>query len=497
MYVPVVDQNQQPLMPTIPSRARRWIKSGKATPFWKKGVFCVRLNVDPSNRQTQPIAVGIDPGSQREGLTVKSEGHTYLNIQAEAVTWVKDHVETRRNMRRFRRYRKTPCRANRKNRARGDLPPSTKARWQWKLRLCRWLAKMFPISCVVVEDIKAWTKKGQRRWNGSFSPLEVGKQWFYAELEQMAPVETKQGYETKELRDASGLKKTKNKRAEVFEAHCVDSWVLANWYTGGHVMPDNTALLFVKPLRFHRRQLHVLQPSAGGMRKPYGGTRSLGFTRGSLVKHAKYGLAYVGGCSASGISLHRLTGGKDGGRLCRNAKPSDLKFLTYASWVTRSQERRSEPSSVAFRRQSPARNFYGEEERRLMRVYVAGRWADRESVAKVALTFEGRGFEVVSRWIKRPGETLPYHAYSEADYRQSAEADWLDLIRCDVFVLLNDPEPSPGGRHVETGLALAWKKRVMVVGPPSQNVFHYLPGVERFANIDEAIAALEEGQRWS
>jgi hypothetical protein len=68
-------------MPTTPSRAKRWIKSGKATPFWKKGVFCVRLNVEPSDTNRQPIAVGIDPGSKREAFTVKSQAHTYLNIQ--------------------------------------------------------------------------------------------------------------------------------------------------------------------------------------------------------------------------------------------------------------------------------------------------------------------------------------------------------------------------------------------------------------------------------
>jgi len=137
MFVPVVDRNQQPLMPTTPARARRWIKTGKATPFWRKGVFCVRLNVEPSDRKVQPIAVGIDPGSKKEGITVKSAAHTYLNIQVDAVTWVKEHVQQRRHMRQVRRYRKTLCRQSRPHRARGGLPPSTKARWQWKLRLVR------------------------------------------------------------------------------------------------------------------------------------------------------------------------------------------------------------------------------------------------------------------------------------------------------------------------------------------------------------------------
>ena len=331
MFVPVVDQDNQPLMPTKPSRARWWIKEGKATPFWKRGVFCVRLNKEPSERAMQPIAVGIDPGSKKEGFTVKSEAHTYLNIQADAVTWVKDVVEVRRNMRRARRFRKTPCRKHRYNRAKSPFPPSTKARWQWKLRLCWWLSKLFPIDCFVVEDIKATTKMG-RKWNHSFSPLQVGKQWFYDKLSTLARVEIKQGYETKELRDSAGLKKTKKKLAEIFEAHCVDSWVLANGWTGGHTQPDNKRLLCITPLRFHRRQLHRLQFSKGGVRKPYGGTLSHGFKRGSLVKHPKWGLAYVGGFLKDRISLHAVATGK---RLCQNAKPADCQFLTFNTWRTR------------------------------------------------------------------------------------------------------------------------------------------------------------------
>src|SRR5215469_206873 len=66
MFVPVVERNQQPLMPTTPARARRWVKTGKATPFWKGGVWCVRLNQEPSALKTQPIVVGIDPGSKKE-----------------------------------------------------------------------------------------------------------------------------------------------------------------------------------------------------------------------------------------------------------------------------------------------------------------------------------------------------------------------------------------------------------------------------------------------
>jgi RRXRR protein len=333
MFVPVVDPNQRPLMPTTPARARRWVKGGKATPFWNQGVFCVRLNEEPSGKSVQPIAVGIDPGSQKEGYSVVSAAHTYLNLQADAVGWVKDAMTTRRQKRRTRRGRKTPCRQPRANRLRNarKLPPSTKARWQWKLRLAHWLCSFYPISVFIVEDIKAVTK-GKRRWDRSFSPLEVGKVWFYQELGKLAPVVTKQGWETKALRDHLGLKKTGKKTAEVWSAHCIDAWCLAYSQVGGRKAPDTMRLLCVTPLHWHRRQLHRLEPDKGGKRSPYGGTLSLGTKRGTLVKHPTYGLVYVGGTKQGRISLHAHDTGK---RLTQNAKVADCRIIKLLRWRVR------------------------------------------------------------------------------------------------------------------------------------------------------------------
>jgi len=84
------------------------------------------------------------------------------------------------------------------------------------------------------------------------------------------------------------------------------------------------------PLRWHRRQLHRFQPGKGGIRQPYGGTHSLGFKRGSLVRHIlRHGLSYVGGTLKGRLSLHSLVTGQ---RLCRNARPEDCTFLTRLSW---------------------------------------------------------------------------------------------------------------------------------------------------------------------
>jgi hypothetical protein len=317
-------------MPTSNYRANELIRKGKALRRFSKGVFYIRLT-QRADGVTQPIGVGIDPGSKKEAFTVKSEDHTFLNVQTDAVTWVKDAVETRRNLRRSRRNRKTPCRQNRSNRVIGSIPPSTKARFDWKLRIIRWLLKLYPIAHFIPEDIKAHCRGGQR-WNKSFSPLQTGKKYFYDQLRKLAPVTTVQGFETYTMRNAAGLRKNTNKMSEDFSAHCVDSWILANYWTGGHITPDNKEMLLITPLQFHRRQLHVQNPTEGGIRKPYGGTRSLGFKRGSWVKHPKYGLAFIGGTSKGRISLHDLSTGK---RLTRSAKSEDIVLLHFASWRMR------------------------------------------------------------------------------------------------------------------------------------------------------------------
>ena len=125
---------------------------------------------------------------------------------------------------------------------------------------------------------------------------------------------------------------TSNKLAEDFSAHCVDSYVLMRYAFGSYPKPENTNMLIVAPLRFHRRQLHALQPAEGGIRRPYGGTRSLGLKRGSLVRHSKHGLVYVGGFLKNRISLHRIADGK---RLGQNFRKEDCKFLTFNTWRAR------------------------------------------------------------------------------------------------------------------------------------------------------------------
>ena len=334
MFVPVKTKDGQVLMPMHASRARKLIKRGEATPYWDNGVYCVRLNKEPSERDVQEIAVGVDTGSKKEGFSVKSEAHTYLNVQADAHSKVGKKVEKRRELRRGRRSRKCPNRKNRTNRLANTvrIPAGTRARWDWKLRILDWFSKMFPITHICVEDIKARTIARAKKWNQSFSPLEVGKRWFYAEIQKRWEVLTLQGWKTKAIRERLGLKKSSKKLSETFDAHCVDSWCLAYHTVGGKSIVDNTELMCVSPIPIVRRQLHRQNSQANGKRPRYGGTTWGGFVKNTLVRHIQYGLTRIAGFGKRGISLYSLSGK----RLCQNAKPSDFKVLTRLNFNYRS-----------------------------------------------------------------------------------------------------------------------------------------------------------------
>lgn len=330
MRVPVVDVKGKPLMPCHPARARLLLKRGKAVPKWNKlGMFYTQLTyeVKPDN---QTVVLGVDPGSKFEGFSVVGTKHTILNVMSEAVTHVKKAVEQRRQMRRARRHRKTRCRRKRfNNKGRKSLPHSTHTRWEAKLRIIRQLLKILPISHVIAEDVKVKTRKGKKRWNENFSPVQAGKEHFYSGLRELGfePI-TKQGHETKALRKQFDLTKSRDKSEKSFWSHCVDTWVLAASVSGAE-KPDHTGFYYLVPLRFHRRQLHRLEPDKGGIRKPYGGTRSLGFKRGTLVRHPRWGLCYIGGHSNGRLSLHDRRTGK---RLTQNARAEDCQRLTCVSW---------------------------------------------------------------------------------------------------------------------------------------------------------------------
>jgi hypothetical protein len=329
--VPVISVEGKPLFPCKERRARCLMDRKEARPYWQKGIFCICLMRKETlkREEYQQISVGIDPGSKMEAYTVATPKSVVLNITTDTKDWVKANVETRRNLRRNRRSRKTPYRKMRINRAclrnRNRMPPSTRTRWLTKLNMVKFLSSIIPITIVNVEDIKAVAKEGKenRRWNAAFSPLEVGKKWFYSEIEKLKlKLILTEGYDTKLHRDKRNFTKSKEKLKYIWETHNVDSHSLAELALGSPVKPFY-GLYKMEFLRYHRRQLHVQQPKKGNIRRQYGGTVSLGMPRGSVLKY-KGKLCYLGGSSKRGMSIHSI---KSGERITQSVKVKDIQML--------------------------------------------------------------------------------------------------------------------------------------------------------------------------
>ncbi len=352
MRIPVVDSRGIPQMPCTPAKARHLFKSGKARPKRNKlGLFYVQLTYEQES-DNQPLVVGIDPGSKFEGFSVVGTKDSVVNLMAEAPDHVKKAIETRRTMRRARRFRKwrRPKRFDNRHNRKRRIPPSTRSRWEAKARIVAHLKSILPLSDAMVEDVQAVTRPGARRkWNAAFSPVQVGKEHLYRLLGDMGlEVHLKEGGQTKELREQYELKKTKSKSKQSFDSHAVDSWVLAASVSGAD-KPTCTRLWYVVPAVLHRRQLHRLQASQGGKRSSYGGTRSRGLKRGTIVWHPKYGRCAVGGFDRKYRTMS-LNAYRSNSRLTKSAKVPDCQVQTWVafrSWLVKEKRQRRKKGEAA------------------------------------------------------------------------------------------------------------------------------------------------------
>lgn len=314
MRVPVLSPEGHPLMPTKPSRARRWLKSGKAKVVYNDlAIFTIQLVPEPSGTKTQAISIGIDPGKNYTGIGIQSAKATlwmaHLQLPFETV---KQRMEQRRIMRRSRRgrriNRKVPYtqRAHRQarfdNRRSKKVPPSIRANRQLELRVIKELIKLYPLTAAVWEVVVALGDKG-------FSPVMVAQYWAIDQLKKLLPVVTQQGWQTSNLRQWLGLEKQKNKKGDAIPAtHAVDGISLASsqfvryqqlkgkqgsWKGLVNITPASFTVIRRPPIC--RRQLHLMVPSKGGIRRKYGGTTTRhGFRKGDYVKAEMAGRVVYG-----------------------------------------------------------------------------------------------------------------------------------------------------------------------------------------------------------
>lgn len=320
--VPVLNVDGQPIMPTKASRARRWLREGKAKVVHNDlGVFQIQLLQEASGTKQQDVVVGIDQGKLYTGIAVQSAKSTLLMLHLELPLPVvafrmkqRAMLRKTRRSRRINRQLKFKLRNHRQKRIdnptrkEGFVPPSINSNKQFERRIIIELNKIFPLSHCVFELIKA---KGSK----SFSHVIVGQRQQEKWLNSILPTTTIEGWKTSIIRDKLGLVKNKtNKSIQEPATHAVDGVALAchhfikyiedkvnqcaDWF--GSVLVTKSQFVIARRPSYSRRQLYQLNPKKHGKYKLHGGSSTLdSFRKGDLVLYTSPTKTVLGYCSGS------------------------------------------------------------------------------------------------------------------------------------------------------------------------------------------------------
>lgn len=120
------------------------------------------------------------------------------------------------------------------------------------------------------------------------------------------------------------------------------------------------------------------------------------------------------------------------------------------------------------------------------KIYLAAAYHRKEEMRQVRDTLVKAGHKCTSSWLKEQHQ-------SDADctdeqLAEYAYQDMLDISQSDMLLMFAG-EGITGGRHVEFGAAWVMGKRVAIIGD-IENVFHRLPGVERYRDFGDFMTIL-------
>lgn len=119
-------------------------------------------------------------------------------------------------------------------------------------------------------------------------------------------------------------------------------------------------------------------------------------------------------------------------------------------------------------------------------VYVAGKWADSQSIREKIEQVKTIGFRIGHDWTTEDTKTCSEDA---------ANNDIIGVVKASTFVAIMDDASYPyKGTNCELGAALALNRRIFVVGMPDElrnsNVFYKHHAIQHVATWDEVIEKL-------
>jgi len=114
-----------------------------------------------------------------------------------------------------------------------------------------------------------------------------------------------------------------------------------------------------------------------------------------------------------------------------------------------------------------------------VKIYVAGKYEERRRIRRLMVELENMGHTISSDWTVHE----MYH-----DLAVCAQEDYEGVRNCDALVAIVDIPLKYQGLWVEVGLALAWGKRVLLVGEFGEScIFSKLPWISKYPTINDLL----------
>lgn len=271
--LPVVYKGLQ-LMPMKASRVRLFISSNRAKIMFdrKLNLRYLKLLIAPSGINIQEITLGIDPGSVYDGFSLVSKLYHHINIELiqrpkKGKNSIRSFKIRQAMNRRIRRSRLRHRQIRFSNRNASKLPPTIRANIDFRKWLITKLSKYYPFTIIRIEDVAFnhyLDLVGKKRLSGKargayFSLVELGKHILYNWTKHSGYIlETITGYETATLRKSycDGVDiKSVDKSEKSFEAHCLDSFIIASKNYAMDMININKNTIFLEKIIKQRRCL--------------------------------------------------------------------------------------------------------------------------------------------------------------------------------------------------------------------------------------------------
>lgn len=119
-----------------------------------------------------------------------------------------------------------------------------------------------------------------------------------------------------------------------------------------------------------------------------------------------------------------------------------------------------------------------------MKIYLAARYSRRDEMVQHAMQLRHFGHFITSRWLL--GHDVVWSGDEHPEWTAFSMVDLCDVDAADTVISFTHPRGTlvtGGGRHVEFGYGYAKGKRMVVIGE-REHVFHHLPGIEIYPDLD-------------